>query len=226
MSVAKIVVAVLIAAWLVAGVWVTGMSTPNVYVHGMAVGALAAVTTALILLGARGSRRRLRSAALISTALTLVVVIGVGAFLSRPKSVDENVVTADPAPTSTTAAGSSEQPPSKTAGNVLVASGAFTSLEHETKGTARVIELADGSAKLTLQGFKTDPGPDLYVYAVAGNPSNDGDVKDVINLGRLKGTDGDQQYSLPKDFDAGTYRHIYIWCKAFTVGFGRAKLAA
>ena len=121
---------------------------------------------------------------------------------------------------------STSQSEAAATGNLLVASGAFESLAHDTRGTARVIQLEDGSAKLTLDGFETDPGPDLFVYAVAGDPQGDDDVEDFVNLGKLKGTEGNQQYDLPQNFDTAEHQYIYIWCKAFTVGFGRAKLAA
>lgn len=226
-------------AWTLLAVWVTGNVTPNVFVHGATLAGVIVATLGGVWVGARGRRfQHIRLAAVMSVVATLVVVVAVGAWVSRPRSVDENIVTAtadsgmgaEPGATASigAAAGSNGSTGSSASaaksGNRLVAEGEFSSLAHETSGTVRIIELEDGSAKLTLDDFNTDPGPDLFVYAVAGDPAGDGDVDDYVNLGSLKGTRGDQQYDLPDHFDPARHRHIYIWCRAFTVGFGRAEL--
>jgi len=209
---------------VVGGIWIAGLLSPNVYVHG-AVSALWSVVVALGIWRATRQAPDIRVAAWGALAMTLVVVLAVGAVVSRPKQVDEKVVTAGSASVAATNDGGSGQDSDDTTGNVLVASGSFESLAHEGKGTASVIELEDGSRKLTLTNFKTDAGPDLFVYVVAGDPQSDGDVTEFLNLGGLKGNSGDQQYDLPKSFEASKYRHVYIWCRAFTVGFTRAELA-
>ena len=45
-----------------------------------------------------------------------------------------------------------------------LARGEFVSLDHGTSGTARVLELADGSRIVRLEGLDTSNGPDLYLY--------------------------------------------------------------
>lgn len=214
--------ALVVAAITVGAIWTLGLAAPNVRVHGAYVGAFVALAAgALLVLGRRAPG--LRTAGLVSLGATMVLALAVGGVLSRSKTVDEQVVTA------TRTVSDADAPARETAtapsrGNVQVASGRFATLEHHTEGTARVIQLGDGSAKLTLQGFRTDPGPDLRVIAVAGDPKTDSDVEDFVDLGPLKGNEGDQQYSLPADFDAARYDHVYIWCRAFSVGFGRAAL--
>jgi hypothetical protein len=101
--------------------------------------------------------------------------------------------------------------------------GSFERRAHETLGSARVVEQA-GSRVLTLTGFATDPGPDLFVYAVPGRTSGDS-VDDGTRLGKLKGNRGDQQYALPAGFATGEGATIVIWCRAFSVSFGAARLA-
>ena len=111
--------------------------------------------------------------------------------------------------------------------NTLVASGSFEPLEHAGSGTASIVRTTDGRDVLTLTDFSTDAGPDLVVMLVAGNPSTDSDVEGgrTLKLGRLKGTSGNQQYVLPKGTDPADFTHAYVWCRAFSVGFTRAKLA-
>ena len=72
-----------------------------------------------------------------------------------------------------------------------------------------------------------DAAYDLIVLLAAGNPQNDSDVEGgrTVRLGKLKGTSGDQQYEIPADVDPREFTHAYVWCRAFSVGFTRAKLA-
>src|SRR4051794_29536990 len=95
-------------------------------------------------------------------------------------------------------------------------SGQFHSVAHETRGTASVIRLADGTRILRLTEFATSNGPDVRVYLVAANDAgDDATVKRAgfIELGKLKGTDGDQNYDVPPGLDLGKYRAVTIWCK-------------
>jgi hypothetical protein len=47
-----------------------------------------------------------------------------------------------------------------------------------------------------------------------------------VDLGRLKGNRGDQNYPVPADVDLGRYRSVTIWCDRFNVSFGAAALTA
>jgi len=47
-----------------------------------------------------------------------------------------------------------------------------------------------------------------------------------VNLGRLKGNQGDQNYPLPADVDLGRFASVVIWCDRFDSAFGAADLAA
>jgi hypothetical protein len=91
--------------------------------------------------------------------------------------------------------------------------GAFFSIAHSTMGTARVVEPAAGERVLTLTGFRTDPGPDLYLYVAAGRTPGE-EVDGATRLARLKGNVGNQQYELPAGLDLG---------EAATVSSGAAR---
>jgi Electron transfer DM13 len=92
---------------------------------------------------------------------------------------------------------------------------------HKAQGVAKVLNLADGKAFLRLENLKTTNGPDLYVYLSTGK-----DVSDIVNLGRLKGNIGNQNYEIPTATDLAKYNTVLIWCKAFSTLFGSAKLSS
>jgi hypothetical protein len=89
-----------------------------------------------------------------------------------------------------------------------------------------VVELADGGRVLTLTDFETDSGPDLRVYLTARDPSVDGEIGEFVDLGALKGNVGNQQYEIPDDVDVDALPNAVVWCRAFSVGFTSAALAA
>ena len=92
---------------------------------------------------------------------------------------------------------------------------------HKAEGIAKVINLADGRTFLRLENLKTTNGPDLYVYLSVGK-----DALDIVNLGRLKGNIGNQNYEIPAGADLSKYNTVLIWCKAFSTLFGSAKLSS
>ena len=92
---------------------------------------------------------------------------------------------------------------------------------HKAEGIAKVINLADGRTFLRLENLKTTNGPDLYVYLSIGK-----DASDIVNLGRLKGNIGNQNYEIPTGTDLSKYNTVLIWCKAFSTLFGSAKLSS
>jgi hypothetical protein len=91
---------------------------------------------------------------------------------------------------------------------------------HNVEGVAKVITLEDGKAFLRLENLMATNGPDLYVYLSTGK-----DVSDIVNLGRLKGNIGNQNYEIPAGTDLSKYNTVLIWCKAFSTLFGSAKLS-
>ncbi len=76
-----------------------------------------------------------------------------------------------------------------------------------------------GELVLRFENFKTDEGPGLYVYL-----STDQDDDDYINLGKLKGTEGNMNYDVPAGTNTTKYNHALIWCEPFGVLFGYAIL--
>lgn len=90
---------------------------------------------------------------------------------------------------------------------------------HNALGQVKVLELNDSTNFLRLEDFKATNGPDLYVYL-----STDKSASNFVNLGRLKGNVGDQNYEIPNGTDFSKYDTALIWCQAFSVLFGSAEL--
>jgi Electron transfer DM13 len=153
----------------------------------------------------------------------IAVLGGIGWYLFRPellivrKSVNESLPVA-----AAQSVGSSAE-----TGNVALAAGRFNSVAHETRGSATIYRLAGGQRVLRLTEFSTSNGPDVRVYLVAApNAADNETVKRAgfVELGKLKGTDGDQNYAVPAKVDLSKYRAATIWCKRFGVNFGTAPL--
>src|SRR6266545_4802355 len=70
-------------------------------------------------------------------------------------------------------------------------------------------------------------GPDLHVYLSEVPAGGDARAygERFVDLGKLKGNKGNQNYRLPVNVDLSRYRSAVIWCKRFTVGFGVAPLS-
>lgn len=196
--------AIVVPAVVIVGVWVFGGQVTDDFRASMALAALwlAGGGVAALLVA-----RRWRALALPVLGSFVIAAGAVVAYLGwttlRDTVVNETVVVASAA-----------------SGNELHAAGTFASDAHETSGTASVIELAPGGRKLVLD-LETSPGPDLRVYLVPGDGSDVGDHQD---LGGLKGNKGTQQYDVPTGVDTARYRAVVIWCRAFSVSFGRAVL--
>ncbi len=94
--------------------------------------------------------------------------------------------------------------------------GDFVSDAHPTSGSCAVS--ADKS-NLSLTNFKTDEGPKLLMYL-----STDVDSKDYVDLGDLKGVEGDFNYAIPANTDLDKYKFVVVWCVDFSVSFGHAEL--
>lgn len=113
------------------------------------------------------------------------------------------------------------------ASSEVLAEGEFVSQEHDTTGTARVLELPDGSRILRVEGFSTSDGPDVHVWlsdAPAGGDWHAYDDGRYVALGEIKATDGNHSYAIPTGTDLTGLRSVVIWCDRFNVAFGSAAL--
>jgi hypothetical protein len=110
----------------------------------------------------------------------------------------------------------------------VISEGQFQSGVHETAGTATIYQLADGRRILRLTNFSTSNGPDVRVVLVPTKQlKNNEDVKNYkyIELGKLKGNKGDQNYEIPNEIDVSAYGAVSVWCKRFNENFAAAYFA-
>jgi hypothetical protein len=117
--------------------------------------------------------------------------------------------------------------PEVTSEPVALATGSFTSRNRYTvTGDATTYRLEDGSRVLRLEELMSSNGPDLYVYLTAADSADsDADLDaDWVDLGRLTGNIGNQNYAIPDDVDLDRYDTVVIWCRRFSSGFGAADL--
>ena len=154
-----------------------------------------------------------------------VVALGaIGWYAFRPERLFVNQTVNEALPTAgqRVAAGSVAEP-------VALASGMFHGVAHDTKGTATVLRLADGARVLRFTQFETSNGPDVRVYLVAASDASDNETVKAagfVELGPMKGNQGDQNYDVPASIDLANYRTVTIWCKRFGVNFASAPLTA
>ncbi len=115
------------------------------------------------------------------------------------------------------------------AGPVVVASGSFRGADsfHQGSGTATIYRIADGSHILRFEDFMVTNGPDLRVLlAKPRDPQSRNELQDggYINLAKLKGNIGNQNYEIPADIDLAEQGSIVIYCMPFHVIFSVASL--
>jgi hypothetical protein len=98
--------------------------------------------------------------------------------------------------------------------------GTFTAGVHATSGTVKVVaDKTDAKKKyLSFENFKTDAGPDLYVYL-----AEDKMAKGFTAVVKLDKT-GTFVLDVPANADLSKQKYVLIWCQQFTVLFGSAKL--
>ncbi|QQR64796.1 peptide-methionine (R)-S-oxide reductase MsrB [Candidatus Kaiserbacteria bacterium] len=87
---------------------------------------------------------------------------------------------------------------------------------HPAEGVVKLIDSPEGMI-VRYENFKTINGPDLFVYL-----SKDLEGKEFVNLGEIRGTEGNINYTIPSEVDILEYRYVLTWCKQFGVLFNYA----
>ena len=114
---------------------------------------------------------------------------------------------------------------------VKLKSGSFRDADnfHRGSGQATIYRGPDGSHLLRLENLDVTNGPDLRVILTPHeNPTGRDDVKEpgYVELGKLKGNQGNQNYPIPDDVDVSSQSSVVIYCKPFHVIFSVSVLQA
>ena len=98
---------------------------------------------------------------------------------------------------------------------------------HRGNGTATIYRGSDGALLLRLENFKVTNGPELHVILSPNqNPESPEDLKapGYIDLGKLKGNIGNQNYPIPDNMGIAAMGSVVIYCLPFQVIFSVASL--
>ncbi len=180
-----------------------------------------------------------RNLLVAGAVIALVVGLPIAWWLISPLFINQTVDEAFPMAEATAAMEKAMAEPALTADEpmpagdmatmTILGQGAFYPIAHEGEGRATVYQLSDGSRVLRFEAFAVLNGPDLRVYLVPIDPVPDTigvEIAGSVDLGKLKGNLGDQNYSLPADLDLSQFKSVVIWCQPFRVPFAAASLAA
>ena len=107
--------------------------------------------------------------------------------------------------------------------------GTFHGKVHNTSGRATIYREADGRLVVRLTNFKTSNGPDVHVVLIAAKDADDDanflkNSTERVELGALKGNEGDQNYDIPAGTDLKKFQTVSIYCERFNANFGAAPL--
>ncbi|HEV2786123.1 MAG TPA: DM13 domain-containing protein [Solirubrobacteraceae bacterium] len=109
-----------------------------------------------------------------------------------------------------------------------IARGRFSPIDLKGRGTATLYELPGGRLALRMEGFGTDPNPDLDVWlSESAEPTNTRRIFRAkhTTVGPLKSTIGDQNYILPTGTDASRVRSVVVVNNPERIAYAAAKLA-
>lgn len=104
--------------------------------------------------------------------------------------------------------------------------GSFIDVAHHGSGEAKIINLgSDNGTILRLVDLDVSNGPDLRVLlSKSSDVQKSSDLGEYVELGKLKGNRGTQNYTIPEGVDVSEYASAVVYCKPFHVVFNSANL--
>lgn len=108
---------------------------------------------------------------------------------------------------------------------VSLKTGAFRDEDrvHKGSGSATVYRLEDDTHVLRLEDLDVTNGPDLHVLLMV-DPEGRDKSQGYVDLGKLKGNIGNQNYPISADIEPSDYNAVMIYCMPFHVVFTTAPL--
>jgi Electron transfer DM13 len=152
----------------------------------------------------------------------VVVAVAIAWYLFRPELifVDKTVNETLPGSATSTSAAQGSQA-------MVLATGRFHSVSHETSGVATIHQLSDGKRLVRFTTFETSNGPDVRIYLVAAKDATDNETvtpAGFVDLSAMKGNRGDQHDEVPATIDLGQDQSAPVWCRRLGVHFATAPL--
>ena len=147
--------------------------------------------------------------------IAAIAAVGVGYWLISPlfreEVVNERLEDIMPTPP---AGGQAQQQ------TQVISSGTFSGLAgHNAEGTAKLLKIGEEFYIRFEDDFKVTNGPDLFVHF-----GKDGQYLANARLGNLKGNIGGQNYKVPAELNPADFNEVWVWCRSFSVPFGKAVL--
>ena len=99
----------------------------------------------------------------------------------------------------------------------VLAQASMIARAHDVEGKALLVQVGDQKI-LRFENLKTINGPDLHIYLASGLSS-----ADAVDLGAIRATEGNVNYTVPAGTDTSKYRYVLIWCRPFNVLFSYAQ---
>lgn len=149
----------------------------------------------------------------IKIIILVIIILPIAWWLGSPLFIDKKVNEEFPINNEGNLNGAFEEKTNS------VLSGDFQDADrfHKVSGIAKYVSDED-KTYLRFEDFESTNGPDLKVYL-----ANDLEANDYINLGKLKGNIGNQNYEVT-DINYENYKYVLVWCEAFSVLFGYAEI--
>lgn len=154
----------------------------------------------------------------ILIVLVVVIVLGVAWYGVSPLFMNKKVEDALPVETVPTDSPNTETTERKPATIISNPIPITDTVAHPASGQVRLLQAGDRQI-LRYENYKTINGPDVRVYL-----ATDTDAKEFIDLGPIKGTEGNINYDIPAGTDLEKYHWALTWCEDFNVLFNSADL--
>ena len=89
---------------------------------------------------------------------------------------------------------------------------------HPAAGSFQISEGEEGRVLSFSEDFSTRRGPDLFVWLVQGD-----DTENRYVVQRLQSARGAQTYAIPEEVDLSEYDRVLVWCRTFRVLFATGE---